>query len=708
MRTLAADLAAEQVKPSRRPFVEVIAVDAIGSVPRLHWEHLYSGAEPDGPHAVAMPADRSLNRLRIESNTLYRQRVINPSQYSDFSLWTSFRTTTINCALAPYGATLLAFAVHSTTPTQVYWCTSTDNGASWSAWALLCTAPAVVLHIAAFSKSNGDTLVILSTAAQIVYSIKRASSVWGALTVWTNLVHSITGLAGTFYRDFNIVITGTDHAASNPSVWSCIYGDGIDQALDTWSGLTLITEAAAGVAIAYSCPFAYLYGLNDIRISYREAYTGANPYDRMNTTQETSTFLAALWAEPLPFNLTHLYGLALAYNATYPRHWATTPSRVYRTDQVASVNLTDDVISCTANDSPLDPAGATIRIDNHDGRYNTPGVGDLLALSRGSRIDIFLGYHTASGPLSSAGPSYYIEAIDHESGGGRRELVIHCHSAWGLLHAWRPGRSYRWPNTLTYIGIIAVLLAKVSIHYNGGSLSTKMFVDTPDFAVIPGYDPPAYITGYYCRWYWHTSKTYAGKKFWHCTPIYNNPPPEPGTYVLPYTSALAAIAALYAQLEDRPLFRWDMMYNCHPQASDPSVYAFGTTHPIEYAAYRQLQADNRFLTFGAQPSVFAEAIDYDGIALLHDRPRHAHDKNIATAADAADRSTREARDAVINSRADTIVIPPHCGIELWDVIDVTDPGLGLAAAKRRVTGITTIFSRDKPPAYYQVLTLGEP
>jgi len=846
VRTLASYLTAEQKKKTRKPYLYVAAVDQIGGIPRLHWQTMYAGADAAGPHALAIPTDGSLNRLRVESNTLYRQRTVTPDYggpdpnlgkktvgaipqtlpahykqatkftlaadttittilayaaavtgtvsaraviyadaagspaallatsdelpgidttpawreftlptpvdldpgdywlgvivpagtnlyydagsteqtrfnidtYADgpsdpfgapglsldreysiyatrpaFDTWTSFRAATRLCALARYGANLLAFAVDNATPTQIYKAESTDNGASWGAWALLATAAGTITHIAATSATAGDTLVIIAVGAT-VYRIRRTATVWGALTVWTNTAASITGLAVHHWLDFNCIITGTETTTLHPHVWSCIYGDGYSQALNTWSTLRATAEASAGAGVTFSNPS--LTYADTWRAAHREAYSGAAPYDRhaLLASPIAADFVDNIWTEPRPFNLDHDYGLALDYTNTHV--WATTPNRVYRAPiGQTPLDLSADVLSCVAHDHPLSPQGATIRLTNHDGRYNAPGAGDLLALSRGARIDIAPGYHCPAHPAAhSHGPSYYIDTIDHVSDPTRRELVIHASSAWSLLARWRPGRTYRWPaGSRNYFQLFSAILAKMALEFSCYTSSPKLTDDFPDFAINPGYDPPPYLL--------HDPTNPR-----HSTLV--DPPPVPDTLDLPaWGNGLAAITTLISHLEDRLMAREDMIYGVWPKADDTPDYALGTDHVILSATYRQRAPADRFLAYG-DADLAAEVIDYATVDLLHDRPHVSHDKNMTTAASVTNRATRDAREATINSRADTVTIPVHCGLELWDVVAITDPALGLAAVNRRVTGIVLVYDTQTKPAYHQVLTLGEP
>ena len=92
MRSLSPTLLAAQKEASRTPYVRVEAKNKIAGTIRLHWTRLYTGAETDYFHALTIPEDGSLIRVRLtppaDSRKLYRQRVANPGPESDFRQWT--------------------------------------------------------------------------------------------------------------------------------------------------------------------------------------------------------------------------------------------------------------------------------------------------------------------------------------------------------------------------------------------------------------------------------------------------------------------------------------------------------------------------------------------------------------------------------------------------------------------------------------------
>jgi hypothetical protein len=91
VRELSSGLLAAQQAASRVPYLKAVASNKLAGVVRLTWERLYTGNEPDYYHAVTIPGDGSLIRVRVspgdDNNKLYLQRTVNPGPNSNFSTW---------------------------------------------------------------------------------------------------------------------------------------------------------------------------------------------------------------------------------------------------------------------------------------------------------------------------------------------------------------------------------------------------------------------------------------------------------------------------------------------------------------------------------------------------------------------------------------------------------------------------------------------
>lgn len=428
MRTLHSDLLTAQKQSSAAPYVRVQVSERIGGVARLVWERLYSGGETDSYHAAAMPADGALLRARVDSGQLYYQRTADPGQGSGFGTWTGLGATAdAGIALVAEGTRALLFCV-GTDGHTIYLRESSDSGQTLGAATALATAPAAVTWLAAGLKSDGTALLLYSVGAD-VYSLKRSSGVWGPPQPWSNSVAAVTGLACHYFGDFNVLVAGSDSSGAS-RLWTCIYGDGLSQTTDTWSELREVMLASPGSSVTYRAPFLTL--VDTYRLFAVEKYTAGQPYSRpyWSHSAPASDFIDNLWREPVPFDLTSEYGVALAADATHA--WLSTPYGVWRAPFSApAVDLTADVLELTLTEDAASNWGRLV-LRNDDGRYLNLPSGPYAAIRLGSEVAVAPGYQTASGPRVSSGPAYWIEGIEYTSDGGEAALVLHLIGGWGL------------------------------------------------------------------------------------------------------------------------------------------------------------------------------------------------------------------------------------------------------------------------------------
>ena len=286
------------------PYLKVMVADRIGGIRRLAYSRLYTGAEPDGYHAAAMPGDGSLLRARTSGGRVYYQRVVNPGSGSNFASWTDLEAAAnAGVALCADGSRALLFFIDpGGTVLKVR--ESTDYGATLGAAVTVATASGAVGWLAADVKANGDALILYSVGAS-VFSVKRTSGVWGTSVAWTNSVASIAGLACYYQGDWNAVICGTN-SAGEAFAWTAIFGDGFSQAANTWSSLREVTRASAGSNVTFRAPF--LSQPDTYRLTFVEKYTGSAAYNRPyhSYSPATADFAANLWREPVPFDLVRL------------------------------------------------------------------------------------------------------------------------------------------------------------------------------------------------------------------------------------------------------------------------------------------------------------------------------------------------------------------------------------------------------------------
>ncbi len=661
MRQLSSTLLAAQKAASHTPHVKVEAKNTIAGVVRLDWERLYTGSEDDYFHAVTLPGDGSLIRVRItppaDSRKLYQQRVANPGPASDFSQWVyTNQYNAVIVACCSLGAEVSIFWIKS--DRKIYQLKSTDYGASWGSPQLLGYTPTTAINgIAVAYKPNGDIALFFADQATL-YVMKRISGSWGGSVAWDKSTGNLSGVACVYDSDWNLFVTGED-TNDNFKLWSLIYGDGGDVTADTWSELREFASAPSDGTFEYHR--AFMAKPDVYRGFFAEKFTGTEGYNRPFWSHSVldARFIDNLWHEPVPFNLVSEYGLAIAHHSDYC--WLSAPYGVWRAKLTQeSLDLTADVLSLREE---LSPSGGrlTLELRNDDGRYASPA--DLSALDIGCQIQFSPGYRSTAGNEVSSGPIYSVDSWEHTSSGGKASLVIHTTNAWSSIENWRARHQFRWnkdTDDMSVKDILAFVLARVGLKLEVKSESSVITSFNPDFTINP-----------------------------------NN-------------QAETVITKLLSFVFDVLFIEGNKAYIVNPQGTDSSVYSYGSSHPVFEGRYRvgawQL---NRVQVEGYDPvgdePIVVDAFDWSEIDKVYDRLRQFEDRNIDTVAKTQARGQAYLRESEIESASGVIRVPVNCGQQLYDVIDITDSRAGLEAEKRRVIGLTLVYNTRRGEYEHRLL-----
>ena len=665
MRNLTSTLLAAQKGATATPYVKVEAKNKIAGVVRYDWSRLYTGSEDDYFHALTMPGDGSLVRVRItppvDSRKLYRQRVANPGPGSDFSQWTyTSQYNAVVAAVASLGAEVSIFWIKSNR--EIRRIKSTDYGATWGDPELIDYSPSTAVSgLAAAYKSGGDVAIFLADQATL-YVKKCVGGQWQAKAAWDKSTGDLSGVAGVYGVDWNLMVTGKD-SAGNYKLWSLVYGDGGDVAAGTWSALKELASAPSGGDFEYQQPFI---GKPDVyRGFFVEKFSGSEAYNRPFWSHSVfdTNFVDSRWREPVPFNLSSEYGLAIAHYGDYC--WLSSPAGVWRAKLTAeSLDLTADVIG-VGQELGGTSGSLTIELRNDDGRYASPGQGSLAILDIGCQLDFSPGYVTTAGNEVSSGQSFNLEAYEHTSSGGKASLILHTRDGWGALNDWGARCQFRWNKTadeMSVKDILALVLARVGLKLAVKSQSSVITGFYPDFTISSG----------------------------------NN--------------GITVVQKLLSFVPDGLFIEGSQAYLINPQSSDSSGYSYGGEHQIwegryKLGAWGLNRAQVEGYDTGSSATIIVDSFDWDEIDQLYDRLRQVEDRNIGTVAEAQQRGQAYLRQAEIESATGTILVPVNCGQQLYDVIDVTDTRAGLAAEKKRVLGMVLVYN-PRRGEYRQRLRLG--
>ena len=652
MRSLSSTLLAAQKEASRVPFVKVEAKNKIAGIVRLDWTRLYTGSEPDYFHALTMPNDGSLIRVRVTSpadaRKLYRQRVANPGPESDFSQWTycnQYNVVIVTCC--SLGAEVSIFWIKS--DRAIYRIKSTDYGATFGTPELIDYSPTTAIYgITADYKPNGDLALFFADQATL-YVKKYISGSWQNKAAWDKTTGSLSGVATAYDGDWNLLITGKD-SGGNFKLWSLIYGDGGDVTAEAWSDLKEFASAPS------DGDFEYLRIFMDKPDVYRclfiEKFIGTEAYNRpfwSHSGLDTS-FIDSLWHEPVPFNLSSGYGLAIAHHGNYC--WLSNPNGVWRAKLTEeSLDVTADVLS-VRQELTKEEGRLIAELNNDQGQYASPGEGELKPLDIGCQLEVNLGYTTSQGNEVSPDPAFWIDAYEHTSSGGKASLILYASDGWNLIRDWRARHQFRWnkgSDEMCVKDLLAFVLARVGIKLEVKSQSSVITSYYPDFTIHPS------------------------------------------------NRGDTIIKRLLSFIPDLVFIEGNKAYVVNPQSSDSSVYSYGQAHPIVEGKYRRRAWElNRVQVEGYDPvndePVVVDSFSWTEIARLYDRLSQLEDRNIDSVSKAEQRGEAYLREAEIGSRSGAIRIPPNCGQQLYDVVDITGNRAGLSSDKKRVLGLTLIYS----------------
>ncbi len=662
MRSLTSTLLAAQKQAAAIPYVKVEAKNKLAGVVRYDWTRLYTGSEDDYFHALTMPGDGSLIRARItlpaDSRKLYRQRVTSPGPGSDFSQWTyTGQYDALVVAAASLGSEASIFWIKSNR--EIRRIKSTDYGASWGSPELIDYSPTTAINgLTATYKSNGD-LAIFFADQTTLYVKKCVSGQWQTKSAWDKTTGDLSGVASVYSADWNLLVTGKD-LAGNYKLWSLIYGDGGDVTAGTWSVLKELASAPSGGDFAYRQPF--MDKPDAYRSFFVEKFTGNQAYNRPFWSHSVldTKFLDSLWREPVPFNLSSEYGLALAHYSDYC--WLSNPAGVWRAKLTAeSLDLTADVLVVRQE---LGEASGKLNIElsNAGEKYASPGQGNLAVLDIGCQLDFSPGYRTTAGNETSTGQTFNLEAYEHTSAGGKASLILYSVDGWEAINNWRARCQFRWNKSsddMSVKDILAFVLARVGLKLEVKSQSSVITGFYPDFTISPD------------------------------------------------ESGKTAVQKLLSFVPDVLFIEGYKAYIVNPQSADSSVYSYGSEHQILDGRYRQGAWElNRVQVEGYDTGpIIVNSFDWDELNRIYERLRQLQDRNVNTVAEAQQRGTAYLREAEIESVSGTILVPVNCGQQVYDVIDVTDSRASLTSAARRVLGLILSYNPQRGE-YSQRLSLG--
>jgi len=355
--------------------------------------------------------------------------------------------------------------------------------------------------------------------------------------------------------------------------------------------------------------------------------------------------------------------MSIAHHGDYC--WLSTPCGVWRARLTGeSIDLTADVLSLRQEAHPGE-GKLTVELRNDEGRYASPGEGELAVLDIGFQVELSPGYVTSQGSEVSQGLAFWIDAFEHTNSGGKASLILYASDGWRLIESWRARHQFRWnkdSGQMSVKEILEFVLARAGLKLEVKSQSSVMTGYYPDFTI-------------------HSSNR--------------------GDEI---------VRRLMSFVPDVLFIEGSKVYIVNPQSSDSSVYSYGQAHVIIGGRYRKGAWElNQVQVEGYDPQseepVIVNSFSWNQIDRLYDRLRQLEDRNIDTVSGAGDRGDAYLRKAEMESMSGAIQVPVNCGQQLYDVVEITDGGAGLSEEKKRVMGIVLVYEPSRGQ-YEERLLLG--
>jgi len=524
MRSLSTEFYAAQRADHRTPRIKVEVASyghpAVVAATALqwsdyNWERLTASddATAVGKHALAIPADGSVCRVRA-GTTMYYQRVTSPSSGSTWTSWSSWGGGTGSpVGLAALGTEVIGFTDDGV---NLYYRKSTDSGATFGSWTKMSNARPCERGCAAAFKPNGDCAVVHATDFNdptSLYIQRRTSGSWSSGLGQISGDHAISALALYYNGDWNILALLLD--GSYIRLARGIYGDGGSYSVGTWSGWEYVNSYKARVDFSAAMhlrqfqtgragryvPTYYEQvssvmqqqaadnlGVDDPYLTYHASLGAVFSFAKDNKPwfyrlRPGTLFKDSDWSRAWNLDTTATYGLALACDGTYL--YASAPNQVWRSALPGSwappsagagagtnyAVTAAHIIAVKETVKDFVPSTLDVTLDNSAGTYNSIGGGAASAvgkLKRGAQVTLSIGYYSA-GDLYSVAGKYYVESIGYSRVPGHAYLVIGCLDAWGLLERYSFNRPVFW-NEASDVTTLYAIIEKV-IQAVGGSLS---------------------------------------------------------------------------------------------------------------------------------------------------------------------------------------------------------------------------------------------
>ena len=678
MREMTATLAAAAKSQECQPYVEVVVSDQPCERPRLDLVEGYTGTEGDQVHAAAVAGDGSLLRVRTPTagGGVYGQRVTDVTSAAQLATWDAWPGLTsggppalLEVCADPATGTCWAFAA-SVGLTSVWGRRSADHGATWSDWAKVADHTGVGAEVGLAAGSHGG-------AARCFVAVHPAAGGdWIEVHGWDDGSQTWSKIGETAHDLAPVVGLGADRTGAGD--WYLLLAQSGPAKLafrewlgtDAWGAAGDVLVAGAGSVVSFGSPRYRRFGdINRAAITYVEA-SSSPTYDRAMIC-----FTPNRWwlTEEVPWRYETAHGVEVL---RCQGHWLIVGAdHVWRAPEYTGavgqlLAIPDErIVRLALREGGERGTELELAVDNSGGWYDQAGVsGPARCIRPDAQVAVRLGYRTAAGDEGVWREPLWITrvAFEEERRRGGGYLVVRARGALGELSALRVRRPYEF--VAASLGDVVQRCWWRVCGRAEGAVHGNMALTVPYFHIPAGE-----------RW------SDAVARLCRMT----------GTLLRWCNAAADGIG-------------WGAAYpEVLTLGEGEPAWAFGgaTGQPVREGRYWQSAPDaQRVEVFGS--GFYGIYRDFPGMVWTawRDTAHRVVDFKLDAQGEVDDRAAYEWRrlgGERSGAEVRCLVVP---GLEVGDVVAVTEPRAGLSGAPRTVVGIKTALDRWRS-AYEQVVEL---
>ena len=154
----------------------------------------------------------------------------------------------------------------------------------------------------------------------------------------------------------------------------------------------------------------------------------------------------------------------------------------------------------------------------------------------------------------------------------------------------------------------------------------------------------------------------------------------------PGADAFSAVRRLLSLVPDVLFIEGGTAYLKNPPADEAAVYSYGLEHQIINCRTAAASLDINHLRLAGAGGTIVEAFDWPSLS-SGERYCTQFEGGFNSTASLHNLAAALLREYSMSSATCEITVPPNLGQQLHDVVEITDEGAGLTAARFRVTGI---------------------